>query len=333
MVLLIQNEVMKLLLKKKMILVIGMLMIFIGLFAYGEKYAYDKIIVRFETLSDEADYDWQSLSSQRLGDLERRLDSPYISEGGKQSIEIEIEQLTYFINNDINPITPSAAKFSVEFMEQGIMMFIPLLIVILSADLVSGEFTTRTIKVLLTRAVPRRKILFSKYCALIMMTTIVVLITAIIATLVSYMFFGRWGFNEPVATGFSSIAGVLNADSAILVTRFQYMILIYALAWYVSVVMASITMMISVLVNNTGSAIGILMATLIGGQFLQFFLSEWTLVKYFFVTNLNLTRYLTGAYQPVNGMDLAFSVVVLGLWAVVALVVSFLVFDRKDVLV
>ena len=91
--------------------------------------------------------------------------------------------------------------------------------------------------------------------------------------------------------------------------------------------------MISVLVNNTGSAIGILMATLIGGQFLQFFLSEWTLVKYFFVTNLNLTRYLTGSYRPIDGMNLSFSVVVLGVWAVVALVVSFLVFDRKDVLV
>lgn len=333
MVQLIQNEVIKLLLKKKMLLIIGLLIVFIGLFSYGEKYAYDKTIVRFEAMTEASEYDWQSLTAQRLGDLERRLESTYISEGGKQSIEIEIEQLNYFIDNDINPITPSAAKFSVEFVEQGIMMFIPLLIVILAADLVSGEFTTRTIKVLLTRAVPRKKILLSKYIALVMMTTIVVLITGIVATLISYMFFHRWGFNEPVATGFSSVAGMLNSDSAILVTRFQYTILTYALAWFVSVVIASITMMISVLVKNTGSAIGVLMATLIGGQFLQFFLSEWTLVKYFFVTNLNLTRYLTGSYQPVEGMNLGFSVIVLSLWAIVALLISFLVFDRQDVLV
>lgn len=333
MVYLIQNEVIKLLLKKKLLLIIGLLIVFIGLFSYGEKYAYDKTIERFEALSEASDYDWQSLTNQRLGDLERRLESPYISEGGRQSVEIEIEQLTYFINNDINPVTPSAAKFSVEFVEQGIMMFIPLLIVILGADLVSGEFTSRTIKVLLTRAVPRRQILLSKYVALLMWTTILVFVTGIIATLIAYLFFHRWGFNEPVATGFSSLAGVLNSDSAILVTRFQYVLLTYALAWYVSIVVATITMMISVLVNNTGSAIGVLMATLIGGQFLQFFLSEWTLVKYFFVTNLNLTRYLTGSYQPVEGMNLAFSMIVLGVWALLALIVSFLVFDRKDVLV
>ncbi len=324
---------MKLLLKKKLILIAGLLIVFIGLFAYGEKYAYDKIIVRFESLSEESEYDWRSLSSQRLGDLERRLESPYISEGGQQSVEIEIEQLTYFIENDINPITPSAAKFSVEFVEQGIMMFIPLLIVILGADLVSGEFTTRTIKVLLTRAIPRRKIILSKYVALMMMTTIVVLMTGIIATLLSYLFFHRWGFSEPVATGFSSMAGVLNADAVILVSRFEYMILTYALAWFVSIVMATITLMISVLVKNSASAIGILMATLIGGQFLQFFLSEWALVKYFFVTNLSLTRYLTGSYQPVEGMNLGFSVMVLSIWAIIALVISFLVFERKDVLV
>lgn len=334
MVLLIQNEVIKLLLKKKMVLIIILLTVFIGLFAYGERYAYDKAVERLEeVVSEGGSYDWTSLSTQRLGDLERRLDSPYLSDEGKKSLTIEIEQLSYFIENDINPITPSAAKFSVEFIEQGIMMFIPLLIVILAADLVSGEFATKTIKVLLTRAVPRKKILFSKYVALLIMTTILILIIAIITTIVSYMFFHRWGYTEPVATGFSSYAGSLISDSAILVTRFEYIILAYSLAWFVGIIMATITMMVSVLVKNTGSAIGILMATLIGGQFLQFFLGEWALVKYFFVTNLSLTRYLTGSYQPIEGMNLIFSMIVLTIWAVLALVISFQVFDRKDVLV
>lgn len=333
MIVLIRNEVMKLLYKKKMLLIILLLIIFIGLFSYGEKYAYDKSIERFEEVSEELDFDWKILANQQLDELYERLDNPYFTENGVKTVEIEIKQLQYFIDNDINPITPSAAKFSVTFVEQGITMFIPLLIVILAADIISGEFSSKTIKVLLTRAIPRWKILISKYIALLIMTTFVNLIVAIIALVVSYIFFGRWGFMEPIATGFSSIEGILNTNHVILITRFQYIILAYSLAWFVSIIMATITMMISVLVKNTGSAIGVLMATLIGGQFLQFFLGEWDLVKYFFVTNLNLTRYLTGSFARVDGMSLNFSIIVLLIWATLSLVVSFLVFKHKDVLV
>lgn len=333
MVLLIRNEVMKLLYKKKLLLIILLLIVFIGLFAYGEQYAYDKTVERFESASNELGYDWKELANGQLEELEERLTNPYYTENGVKTVEIEIEQLNYFIDNDINPVTPSAAKFSVTFIEQGITMFIPLLIVILAADIVSGEFTNKTVKILLTRAIPRWKILFSKYIALLMITTFVNLIVGIIAVVVSFMFFGRWGFNEPIATGFSSIEGILNTNHVIMITRLQYILLAYSLSWFVSIIMATLTMMVSVLVKNTGSAIGVLMATLIGGQFLQFFLGEWDLVKYFFVTNLNLTRYLTGSFARVGGMSLNFSIIVLLSWACASLIISFVVFKHKDVLV
>lgn len=53
----------------------------------------------------------------------------------------------------------------------------------------------------------------------------------------------------------------------------------------------------------------------------------------FFVTNLDLTRYLTGSYQPIEGMSLNFSILTLSAWAVLSLIISFVVFNRKDVLV
>jgi ABC-2 type transport system permease protein len=333
MISLIQNEVIKFLLKKKLILIVILVLIFVILLSYGQKFSYDRNIQKFEAMSGGVEYDWKSLTTQRLNDLEKRSDNKYIPEEVRASFDREIEQLNYFIDNDINPITPSAAKFSVAFVEQGILLFIPLLIVILAADLVSSEFSQKTIKVLLTRSVPRWKVLLSKYIALIMMTTILIFIIGIISAVVSYLFFKQWGFNEPVVTGFSLMNGELDSNSVILISRFQYTLLIYSLLWFVSIVVASITLLISVIVDNSPSAIGILMAALIGGQFLQFFLSEWELVKYFFVTNLDLTRYLTGSYQPIEGMSLSFSIIVLGTWAVLSLIISFQVFNRKDVLV
>ena len=333
MVSLIQNEITKIFLKKKMTLIAILLIVLVGLFAYGEKYAYDKTISKFESSVSGASYDWKSLVNQQIEQLKGRVDSPYIPESAIQSINIQIEQLEYFVSHDLNPITPSTARFTVEFMEQSIILFLPLLIIILAADLISSEFSNRTIKLLLTRAVPRWKVLLSKYLALVMMTTMVILLIGIISGGVSRLFFGVWGFDEPIATGFKYIGGTLNSDSVIRITRLEYMFLVYALGWFVSIAIASITFMISALVRSTATAIGIIMASLIGGQFLQFFLSDWGIVKYFFVSNLNLIKYLTGSFQPIEGMSLVFSVLVLSVWSVVSLVISFFVFSKQDVLV
>lgn len=330
---LIQNEVMKILYKKKMILIFILLLLFVGLFSYGDQYIYEKTISKFEQLTENSSYNWVNLANQQIDELKDRLNSPYIPDSGIKSIEIEISQLEYFIDNDINPITPSAARFSAQFVEQSIHMFLPLLIIILAADLVSGEFSTGTIKVLMTRAVPRWKILLSKYIALLMMTTLVLLLIAIVSTVVSGIYFNLWGFQEPVATGFNLIDSELNASSVIMISRLKYMLLIYSLAWFVSIVLASIVLMFSVLFRSTATAIGIIMASLIGGQFLQFFLSEWNIVKYFFVSNLDLIKYLTGSYQPIEGMHLGFSIGVLSAWAILSITVSFVVFIRKDILV
>ena len=333
MIALIQNEVFKILLKKKMILIMILLIVFIGLFVYGEQYVYRSAIERFETMGENGTFDWRLLAEQQITRLKGKLDSTYIPESGLKSIEIQIEQLEYFVENNINPITPSAARFTVDFAEQSLVLFIPLLILILGADLVSGEFSKKTVKVLLTRAIPRWKILFSKYIALIMMTTLVLLLMGASATLISGLYFRYWGFGEPIATGFRLINGSLDAQNVILISRIQYLVLIYALAWVVSIVIATLIMMVSVLVKTTASAIGIIMATLIGGQFLQYFLSEWPIAKYFFVSNLDLSKYLTGSYQPIEGMNLAFSIAVLLSWAVVSLLISFIVFSKEDVLV
>ncbi|MCC5889998.1 MAG: ABC transporter permease [Alkalibacterium sp.] len=333
MIALIRNEIQKILLKKKMLLILFLLLIFVTLFSYGQNYAYERTIEQFEAETSETAFDWRVPAGQRLDDLERRRSNESIPDEVRASFDREIQQLNYFIDNDINPITPTAFKFNAEFAEQGIVLFIPLLVVILAADLVSGEFSKKTIKILLTRAVPRWKILLSKYLALLMMTTILIFIVAVLSTLVSFLFFRELGASEPVVTGFSVFEGQLVSDSTVLVSRLQYSVLIYSLVWFVSIIIASITLLISVTVDSSSSAIGILMASLIGGQFLQFFLAEWELVQYFFVTNLDLTRYLTGSYQPVEGMSLTFSILTLAVWGGLSLIFSFIIFNRKDVLV
>jgi ABC-2 type transport system permease protein len=60
--------------------------------------------------------------------------------------------------------------------------------------------------------------------------------------------------------------------------------------------------------------------------------SSWESAKYLFMVNLETIIYLTGSLPPIEGMDLAFSLAVLTVWALAALAVAFAVFVRKDML-
>jgi ABC-2 type transport system permease protein len=331
---LVQNEVSKILSRKKMILISGILIILIALFAYGQNYQYKNSLQRYSNTAIKSGNDnWKPIVKQQVSDLKNRLNNPNTSAYSKNNINIQIEQYQYYLDNNINPLTPSAAKYSVKFMEQAIYMFLPLLIIILAGDSVSGEFSAKTIKILLTRAVPRWKVLLSKYLALLILFSIVILETLVLSIVISGFMFNSWGFREPVATGFKSIGGKFDASNVIKLLQWQYIILVYSLGWFVSCVVGTISFMVSVLVKNTSTSIGVMMAALIGGSFLQFFLADWPSVRYFFVINLNLPQYLTGSYQPISGMSLVFSTLVLLAWAAGALVVSFFVFTKQDVLV
>lgn len=334
MLVLVKNEVNKILSRRKMLLITVIMLILVSLFAYGQNYQYKNTLNKYlKTTIESGDIEWQALQMQQIQDLKNRLNRPDTPESSKASINIQIQQNQYYLDNNINPITPSAAKFTVKLMEQSISVLLPLLIILLAGDSVCGEFSAKTIKVLLTRAVPRWKVLLSKYISLLILFSIVIFEMAVLSIIISGLFFKNWGFFEPVATGFSSVSGTLDVSNVIKVNELEYLILVYSLGWFISVIIGTISFMISVLVRNTATSIGIMMATLVGGGFLRLFLADWPIVKYFFPINLNLPQYLTGSYTPISGMSLNFSSLVLLTWGIVAFIISFVVFTKQDILV
>ena len=106
----------------------------------------------------------------------------------------------------------------------------------------------------------------------------------------------------------------------------------YGLAWYACLAVACISFMVSVLIRSTAAGMGIMVAALIAGTILTNMVSSWESAKYFFMVNLNLTDYLSGTLPPIQGMNLTFSMITLGVWSLLALLISYSVFIRRDVL-
>lgn len=217
------------------------------------------------------------------------------------------------------------------FIENAIDLFLPLLVMVVAADLVSSEASAGTIKLLLVRPVKRWKVLLSKYIALLLSVSFIMLTTAVLSYAISGLVFGYGGFHLPLLTGFVSQGEDLNTDNVHMIPQWKYILMELGLAAFVSTVVGTLTLMLSVLFRSTAAVMGVMLAALISGAILSNMVSSWQSAKYLFMVNLRLTDYLKGAAPPIEGMTLGFSMTVLAVWGLMALAVAFVVFARRDV--
>lgn len=311
--------------KKRLYVILLVLIVLIPIFAYAQLRVTSNNIEKYGN-------DWRREVQQAIIDNQNSLGSDRIPEEWKKYRQIYIQQMKYYLEHDVNPRSPGGVSFTKEFLNNAATLFIPLLIMGIGSDIVSTERTGGTIKMLLTRPIRRWKILLSKLITLLMFVSLIVVSTAVICYLISGLFFGYRGFSEPVFTGFQLNGTEVDISGVHAVPQWKYIFMQMGLIWYVSLTVASLSFMVSVLVRSTAASIVIMMATLISGNILTNMASAWTSAKYLFMVNLELTGYLAGTPAPIEGMTLGFSLAVLGCWAALSLVISFLVFTKQDIL-
>lgn len=323
---LIYNEMLKMVRKKRIYVICLILIVLIPIFTYAQYTNLQNTIKQLGTS------DWRTVLQQRIIDQQNRLASSRVPEEWKAMVKINIQQMQYYLENDINPAAPGAPTFMREFIQQSVGLFLPLLVVILASDIVSSEHSNGTIKLLLTRPVPRWKILFSKYIALLLSISFMLLATGIFCYLISGIIFGYKGWNLPVITGFEERNGQLLTDNVHILPQWQYILMAFGLAWFSCISVGTIAFMVSVLLRSTAASMGTMLAAVISGGLLVQLAPTWNEVKYFAFTNLQLTNYLSGAPTMVEGMSLPFSLTVLSIWSLLSLVIAFIVFTRRDIL-
>lgn len=323
---LLYNEMLKMIRKKRLWVIVGILVILIPIFTYAQAQATQTAVKQLGTS------DWKVVLKQQMIDQQNRLSSSRLPEEWKAFIKLNIQQQEYYLKNDINPLAPGAPTFMRKFVEESVSLFLPLLVVILAADLVSSEHSGGTIKLLLTRPVRRWKVLLSKYIALILGISLVVAITAVLSYLLSGVIFGYRGWTLPVLTGFQESNGVLLTEYVHLIPQWKYVLMAYGLAWLSCLAIGTISFMVSVLVRSTATSMGIMLAAVISGSLLGQLAPTWNALRYLAFTQLRLTDYLAGKPILVEGMTLPFSLGVLAIWSVISIMIAFVVFTRRDVL-
>jgi ABC-2 type transport system permease protein len=322
---LIENEMMKLIAKKRLVVIALIIGVLVILFTYAQ---YKTVQTQREKLGTS---DWRTILQQQIIDTQNRLSSSRMSAEWKKQLQISLQQEQYYLNHNINPSEPGAPTFVRMFLENSIDLFIPLMVMVIASDLVSSEHSLGSIKLLLTRPVRRWKVLLSKYITLCLAISLIVFISGVLAYLLSGVVFGYRGWQAPILTGFSVTESGLNTSAVKLLATWQYLLMDLGLVWFVAIVVGTLSFMLSVLIRSTAAGMGVMLAALISGAILSNMVSSWHSAKYLFMVNLRLTDYLKGTAPPIEGMTLSFSLVVLLVWWAAALFVAFFTFTTKDV--
>lgn len=315
----------KLIRKKKLVVVILVIAALVPLFTYAQ-------FQSSKTLQEKVGTsDWHTQVQQKIIDMQNRLTSSSLPDEWRQYIEINIQQEQYYLNHNINPTAPGAPSFVRNFIEQAIALLLPLMIMVIASDIVSSELSAGTVKLLLTRPVKRWKILLSKYIALTLSVSFIILIASFIAYIISGLVFGYGGWNMPLISGFTIHNNELITTHAHLIPQWKYILMDVGLAWFVCFIVATLTFMLSVIIRSTAAVMGVMLSLLISGAILANMVSSWKSAKYLFMVNLDLTNYISGVAPPIKGMTLGFSMTVLTIWGGVALIIAFLSFVKRDI--
>ncbi|WP_445486520.1 ABC transporter permease [Niallia sp. 03133] len=322
---LIYNEMLKLVKSRRLIVIILIISVMISMFTYAQYREIENVKKRM------GDADWRTTLQQSIIDMQNRIGSSGISDEWRNQIKVRISQSQYYLDHNINPQDPGAPTFLRVFLDNSMQLLLPLMVMIVSADLVSSERSIGTIKLLLTRPVRRWKILFSKYITLVLSVSLILFMFGLFSYAISGLFFGYAGWTAPILTGFTVKAGELNTAGVHLIPQWEYILMVFGLAWFVSLVVGTLSFMFSVLIRSTAAGMGVMLAFLISGTIISAISSSWEAAKYLFMVNLRLTDYLQGNLPPIEGMSLPFSLTVLAVWGIASLLVSFLAFTKRDI--
>ncbi len=294
--------------------------------------------------------DWKKVLQERITERKKELEAPESFSGFKEEAKAEIKKLEYQLAQAERPLADweTSAYRQIE-TTLGLLskIFLPMLVIVIAADQVSGEMTSGTIKLLLVRPASRIKILLGKWLVSLTATVVLVISTSALLWLVNLLIYGIGGTNDPVYVGVSytfeeytsegnngsEIVPIAHYSAARLIEAWELAVWGSLLLIYPMLTVATIAFMFSVLFHSSMiSTLCSLVIVVVGSAVLEIvnggkFFSWLFSVHFHLVDNWkgNLARELQ------SNLSLTDGVLTLTLWMGITLAIALYTFHRKDI--
>jgi ABC-2 type transport system permease protein len=284
----------------------------------------------------EAKVDWKTSLTSENAAIEKELAEQYqITKEQIESTEdlkedpmdptsmkiIKYKKNQYHLENDIGVDTGALGYLTKNLADAEMIIF--LLIMVYASSIVAREYAFGTIKFLLIRSVSRFEILMSKLVTILLATALFYIFSAVLTYIVG-------GFLEGFVPETSRTVNIMDnkiVESSLVADVFRMIGFdIIELLPYIA-----LAFLISIVMKSVGAAIGTTMfLNFAFGILVVAFLGKYDWSKYILFAHGDLKAVYAGS-PMVDGITLGFSIVMLLLYTVVFLAISFATFIKRDV--
>lgn len=306
-------------------------------------------IKQIKTNPNASTIDWKKQTQMELDNAKKEFERKDLEPRQKEAFKNIIQEKEYLLKHNIKPDNNKLTAFSfldILFIVMGVI-FLAVGVGLFTADMVSGECTPPTMKLLLTQPVSRRKVLLSKFIAVAASATIMVVAIELISFVIMGLIFGFGDFNYPMFVGTTykidmgqivdgSHPLVSVTGSTYMITRGAYLVRLFLLQTLSIIAVAAFTFMISSIFKSSMVSVSLSIVTPV----VLFILSEIPPLGKFntfmFTNHLNPRWVIRGelAMRLNNSIITpAFSIILLAIWTVACYAISHLVFTKKDILI
>lgn len=266
--------------------------------------------------------DWREVMQQENEEIMNQMEDRESQSGVSVTMtSTQVEKNNFHLENDIQPTGYGTWQYVLE--NQGLLSIVSLLTIIVAAGIVTNEFKWGTIKLLLIRPISRTKILLSKFTAVLIFALVTLLFLLVSSWLTGAAFFGIEGWNPSVV--------MQQGGEYVLVEVGSEIITEYGLGMVNLVMMTTFAFMISIVFRNNALAVGTAIFLMLAGNTVVGIFSQYDWAKYILFANTDLSQYTNNFGPPIEGMTMGFSISMLVVYFVIFMVLSWLVFTKRDV--
>lgn len=264
-------------------------------------------------------------NEEQLQNTEEMLASEGMFEEDRVYFEEEKQLIEYRITNDL------PAEGTMVFhdnMDQSVsltMMLVGIFTMVIAAAIVSSEFGTGTIKMLLTRPVARWKVLLSKLLASFAFGFALFVTGIVTAIIVSLILFPT---DQAFTLTFENGEIVKTAMDVSYVDTYGKTLLYNGLSIMMTILFA---FMLGSLFGSSTLAVSLALIIFLMGSMITMFISQYDFAKFIWFAN-DLSYYAPGSQPMLPDVTIGFSLAVNAVYAVIFLVVTFGYFMRRDII-
>ena len=271
--------------------------------------------------STNTNEDWRAETTQLVQRYEDRLKITELSPTLQADAENKLQIAKHRLENNIP--TPPDNPWSALLTFSGLVEMVIVFAIVIAADMVAGEYTAGTMKLLLIRPHSRTKILFSKLIAVSLFALAMLGILVVCGYVTNALFYGLG--NIHTTDLFLNQQGQVVSQNVMMQVIKMYGLSIFPVMGYVTLAFA-----VSTVLRNSALAVGGSLCIMIVGNSMIEATTRMGALKYLPFANSDISLYIF--HLPARPeMTLGFSISVLLVYIFGLALISWAVFKKRDV--